>query len=156
MEENKPLEEPRTEVENAAEEPVVTEENDAVCQEAQDEVKKESESEKDEIDYSLVMEEDLRELKALFPELSSCDSITSLPNPLRYATLRDLGLTAKEAYLATRGTRIDTRSHLFGAAPRAAGSPRSAISEGELKSARELFDGISDEEIRRLYRRVTT
>ena len=53
------------------------------------------------IDYAAIAEEDLRILKEEFPELYGASDITELDDPLRYAALRDLGLSPREAYLAT-------------------------------------------------------
>ena len=95
---------------------------------------------------SEIIMEDLEELIAEFPELS---------DPIRYGKLRDLGLSPKEAYLATSGRKrmIDTRAHLSGAMPKPLNTP-SNISTYAVRCVRELFDGISDEEIISLYRRV--
>ena len=109
------------------------------------------------INYEELMESDLAELKQEFAELKDVGSITELKNPLRYAALRDMGLTPTEAYLATAGKRrsTDTRGHLVGSIPRAAGGPPSSMSKRELDSARELFSGLTDSQIQQLYRRVT-
>jgi hypothetical protein len=96
-------------------------------------------------------------LRLEFPELSEIEDITELDDPLRYAALRDLGLSPREAYLATakRERSYDTRTHLRSAVPKFAGLPRGAMPEGELLRARELFEGLSDSEIRKLYKKVT-
>lgn len=109
------------------------------------------------VDYSLVEREDIKSLKSEFPELSDITYITDLENPLRYAALRDLGLSPSEAYLATQGKRRirDNRSHLV-ASPTIASASKSAISEREMEAARDIFPGISDAEIRKLYRKVTS
>ena len=108
-------------------------------------------------DYERIMEEDLAELKREFPEIRRINSLTELKNPLRYAALRDLGLTPEEAYLASRGKVPvpDNRAHLSHSAPRAAGAPSGGMTRSELEGARELFFGMSDSEIQSLYRRVT-
>lgn len=108
-------------------------------------------------DYGAVERADLIELKREFPELSSLGRIIDLSNPLRYAQLRDLGLSAKEAYLASSGTRhrASGKGHLTGAVPGGAKVADSAMSPSELKGARELFGNLTDEELQRLYRRVT-
>lgn len=108
-------------------------------------------------DYAEIIESDLRALRAAYPELGGIKSITELENPLRYAQLRDLGLTPKEAYLATSGSRrrTDNRAHLFSAVPRSAGSPTSNMTHVELAGARELFPGLGDAELHGLYKRVT-
>lgn len=73
----------------------------------------------------------------------------------RYRELRALGLNSEEAYRATARQRAtDNRAHLSGAVGNAAAPRRGGISEQELRSARELLGGISDAEIRRLYKRV--
>ncbi len=111
----------------------------------------------EQIDYQKMMEDDLAALRAEFPELMTISHIAELDNPMRYAELRDLGLSAKEAYLATsrpKPTR-DNRAHLSSAAPKAAGVPGLGMSRGELERARELFSGMNDQEIQALYRKVS-
>lgn len=107
------------------------------------------------IDYDEIIRNDLRELRSRFPELSGIEDITDLENPIRYAELRDLGLSPREAYLATseRRHRTDTRRHLSSAVPKRAAMP-SGLSQSELSEARELFSGLSDAELNRLARRV--
>ena len=111
----------------------------------------------DAIDYAELEKNDLAELSAIFPALRTKTSIAELDNPLRYAALRDLGLSPKEAYLATTEPiqREDNRSHLTSSVPHGAGSGSSAMSPRELDAARELFSGLSDREIRKLYNKVT-
>lgn len=108
-----------------------------------------------EVDYERLMAEDLDTLKRSFPELRGIDSITGLNNPLRYAQLRDLGLSAAEAYLATsspsRGR--DTRAHLSSSVPKRAHAP-SGMSHSELVAARALFSDLTDAQIQSLYNRV--
>lgn len=109
------------------------------------------------VDYSIIAREDILSLKSEFPELSAISDITGLDDPLRYAALRDLGLSPAEAYLATQGKRRarDNRSHLV-ASPTIASASKGAISEREMEAARDIFPGISDSEIRKLYRKVTS
>ena len=110
-----------------------------------------------EIDYEALIAEDLTALRSEFPELAGIEDITELDNPIRYAALRDMGLTAEEAYLATRKrVKRDNRSHLTTAYGRSGSAPRGGMSQRELSEARELFSGLSDSEIQRLYRKVTT
>lgn len=110
-----------------------------------------------EIDYAALAKEDMRELIAAFPHLEGKKSIAELDNPLRYAALRDLGLTPREAFLATSAPVIkyDNRSHLSGAVPRRAGSASDMLGAGELMAARELFADLSDREIQKLYKKVS-
>ena len=102
------------------------------------------------------MRSDVAELSAEFSELRGLTDITELENPLRYATLRDLGLTAAEAYLATTKNRrkTDNRSHLFGM-PMVSSSQTGSMPDRELEAAREIFTDMSDSEIRNLYKKVT-
>ena len=109
-----------------------------------------------ETDYAALVAEDIRTLKSIFPELRRMTRITELKDPLRYAALRDLGLTPKEAYLATEGAsrRSDNRSHLVGALPKGVSAPAGSISRSELENARMLFGDLSDRQIERLYKKV--
>ena len=105
-------------------------------------------------DYAALAVRDLAELAEIFPEVRSKRSITELSNPLRYAALRDLGLTPKEAYLATEERRIaDNRAHLTSRVPSSARAG-AALSGRELDMARELFSGLTEREIQRLYKKV--
>ena len=111
----------------------------------------------DETDYESVMRADLAELKNEFPELKGIDSVASLNNPLRYAALRDLGLSPREAYLASsyRPKAADNRSHLKQTASSGASERRTGMTRSELLYARELFSGLSDSEIYSLYKKVS-
>ena len=107
-------------------------------------------------DYGALAERDLNELKREFPELRSLEHVSGLDNPLRYAALRDLGLTPREAYLATaKRPRPDSRAHLSAAMPRGAGSPGGGMTSRQLAEARELFSDLGESEIRSLYKKVT-
>ena len=100
---------------------------------------------------------DIDELKASFAELGSMQSIDELADPIRFGALRDLGLTAKEAYLASGGKKrtYDNRTHLFASVPASARSAACGISRQELDAAKNIFEGMSESEIQRLYRKVT-
>ena len=109
-----------------------------------------------ETDYETLMASDVETLKAEFPELKGIKDITDLHNPLRYAALRDLGLSPEEAYMATAKRKTqDTRSHLTSAHGRSAATAIGMMSQHELATARELFPEMSDSEIQRLYKKVT-
>ena len=110
----------------------------------------------EEIDYEALIASDVQALKSEFPELRGIKDVTDLDNPLRYAALRDLGLTPAEAYLATAKRRAqDNRAHLRSAHGRNATLSRGMMSQHELAAARDLFPGLSDSEIQRLYKRVS-
>lgn len=107
-------------------------------------------------DYEAIISNDISELSSEFPELRNLKDITELHNPLRYAALRDLGLTAREAYLATakRNTQ-DTRAHLSCAHGRSAAASVGMMTQQELSAARELFPGLNDSQLQKLYKKVT-
>ena len=107
--------------------------------------------------YEEIARRDVSELHEIFPELFMLTSITQLENPMRYAALRDLGLSPKEAYLATTTRphiRYDGKSHMRGSVPIGAFGQSASMSAGELAGARELFGDLSDSEIQKLYKRV--
>lgn len=106
---------------------------------------------------ALTLDSDLEILKAEFPELSGLTGITGLKNPTRYGALRDLGLSPAEAYLATnqRAPLPDNRAHLTSGVPISARPPASAMTKGQMSQAREIFEGMSDTEIQKLYLKVT-
>lgn len=109
-----------------------------------------------EIDYEALIASDVASLKAEFPELAGIKNVTDLNNPLRYAALRDLGLTPAEAYMATaKRSARDTRSHLMSARGRSMAQDAGMMSQLELATARDLFPGRSDSELQRLYKKVT-
>ena len=116
----------------------------------------EKEAVREESDYENLLASDMRELSAEFSAESEI-KITDLKNPIRYGALRDLGLTPKEAYLASGGKkeRSDNRAHLSSSVPRAMTAAFSEIPRGDLEAARELFGDMSDSEIRNLYKKVT-
>lgn len=119
-------------------------------------VRENEEPEEEAVDYEALIASDLETLREEFPELRGIKDITDLANPLRYAALRDLGLTAEEAYLATTKRRAqDTRAHLRSAHGRNAATSLGMMSQNELSAARDLFPGLSDSEIQRLYKKVT-
>ena len=116
----------------------------------------EGSSQEEAIDYEALIAQDVKTLRSEFPELRGIRDITDLNNPLRYAALRDLGLTPEEAYLATakRHTQ-DTRGHLRSAHGRSAALSAGMMSQQELMAARDLFPNMSDSELQRLYKKVT-
>ena len=105
--------------------------------------------------YERLAKDDLDAIRREFFEAKEIKSLKELDNPIRFAELRELGLTPREAYLATKKPRaIDNRRHLSGTAPRPATSPRASMTASELSHARELFSGMTDGEIQSLYKRV--
>lgn len=119
----------------------------------------EDDSEVTPVSYEALEEEDLRTLKGDFPELADTVSLSALSDPVRYGELRELGLSPREAYLATEGRRTvrqrDTRSHLGSSVGRTASPAGGRLGAAELYAARDLFPSLSDGEIEALFRRVT-
>lgn len=148
-----------TETEEEVETNSNTDFEDSVIKESENEneISEAEENNEKNADYESIARNDLEILKEEFSELSDAKSILELENPLRYAALRDLGLSPSEAYRATasRRPRQDNRFHLESSVPRAATMPLGTMSEAELRAAREIFSDISDSEIRNLYKRVT-
>lgn len=113
-------------------------------------------SETESADYAELLRSDMNELTKEF-SANETIKITDLKNPIRYGALRDLGLSPKEAYLASGGRkeRVDNRAHLSSSVPRKMAASFSEIPKAELDTAREIFTDMSDSEIKNLYRKVT-
>ena len=109
-----------------------------------------------EIDYAKRVEEDLDEIRRQFPALYGITDISDLKNPLRFGALRDLGLTVKEAFLASGGARsvYDNRAHLTASVPKRASSGIE-MTRKEYEVVKDLFSSLSDSEIKKLYQRAT-
>ena len=109
-------------------------------------------------DYAALAAADAQELRRLFVECRDLTHIGELEDPIRYAQLRDMGLSVEEAYLATTRRRAgsvpDNRRHLSASVPKGA-AKAGVMSVGERRAARELFADLADKEIDELYRRVT-
>lgn len=113
------------------------------------------------VDYAALAARDLGEIKRLAPALTGLSHLAELPNALRYAALRDAGLSVEEAlhaachaYLAPRAA--DNRAHLRSAVPIGAAGTPSRMTAAEMREARELFGDLTEGEIERLYARCQT
>lgn len=134
--------------------PAQEEENESISSIPTEEAHETSES--DATDYGELLKSDMREISGEFSPGKELD-VSDLKNPIRYGALRDLGLTPKEAYLASGGKKesIDNRAHLSSSVPKKFSSQFSEMPRGELDAARELFGDLSDTQIRALYKKVT-
>ena len=106
-------------------------------------------------DYERRAREDLEEIHRLFPLSRSITHISGLENAERFAYLRDLGLTVREAITLTNASLTAERGysgHMTSSVPRR--SSASEIDRHELESARDIFPSLPDGEILRLWRRV--
>ena len=110
----------------------------------------------EEKDYARMAEEDLAEIKRLDPSYLSLTHLSQLPFARRFASLRDLGLSVKEALAASnpRFPRENGKSHLRPSVDKGAASARGTLSGEEMRHAKELFSDLNDAEIQKLYRRV--
>lgn len=113
------------------------------------------------VDYAALAARDLGEIKRLAPALAGLSHLAELPTALRYAALRDAGLSVEEAlhaachaYLAPRAA--DNRAHLRSAVPIGAAGTPSRMTAAEMREARELFGDLTEGEIERLYARCQT
>ena len=100
-------------------------------------------------DYS----SDLELLKSSFPALAEIESIGELESPHEYARFRSLGLTPKEALLAT-GQSLKPPPQRRPTSPIATRGRSERIPDYYLRMAREIFHGLSDREIQVLYKKV--
>ena len=111
------------------------------------------------IDYAALMEEDLLALRREIPSLSGLGSVLELDDPTRYAALRELGLSPREAYYATARRAdppppsYDNRSHLRPSVGKVA-QGGATMTASELHAARALFGDLSDAALHSLYRRA--
>lgn len=108
---------------------------------------------------------DLSELKKSFPHLADVKDLEKIDNFLEFASLRDKGLTPKQAYLAANPdeafkraegynkakARNDSKAHLRSAVPVGAKDNSIRMSKAQLAEWREIFPALSDKEIAKLY-----
>jgi hypothetical protein len=111
---------------------------------------------------------DMNELHSLFPETKDITKLEDVPNCRRYAELRDMGLSVKEAYSAANpeGRREAvansvkqqminaSKSHLKSNVPVASKDTGVKISRAEMNQMREMFPDKSDKELIALYKKT--
>lgn len=111
---------------------------------------------------------DINELHSMFPETKDIAKLEDIPNCLRYAQLRDMGLTVKEAYSAAnpdgrreavanavkQQTINASKSHLKSNVPIASKDASVKISRAEMNQMREMFPEKSDKELIALYKKT--
>ena len=115
-----------------------------------------------------MIDTDMNELHSLFPETKTVTKFEELPNARRYAELRDMGLSPKEAYSAAnpearreavaasvKQQAINaSKSHLKSNVPIASKDTSVKISRGEMEMYRDMFPEKSDKEIIALYKKT--
>lgn len=111
---------------------------------------------------------DLAELKASYGQLESCKDIRDIPNFDQWYKLRDMGLTAKQAFAAANPDGIreaaanaskqsaiqNTKAHLQSSVPKASAQEGIRMSRAELEQWKAMFPKLSNKEIISLYRRT--
>ncbi len=111
---------------------------------------------------------DLKELHAEYPETRQYKHIKELPPEVLkiFGAQRDAGFSVKQAYAAANPDGIrknvatsvkkqaqhDTKAHLRSSVPKPSKSDGVSMSKAELVSWREMFPGMSDAEIKKIYK----
>ena len=108
-------------------------------------------------DYEALAAQDLCEIKHLCSDFADVSHLCELPFAKRFAELRDLGLSVREALAASMPERglSGAKDHLRTSVPRGTSLTEGNLSGEELRAAKDLFYGLSEKEINALYRRVT-
>lgn len=112
-----------------------------------------------------ILAADLAAIKAEFKGAEKFNSVAEFPNIKKFGEMRDLGLSAVEAFRVAQPDIVaesfaphavaDSKSHLKSAVPKGARDTSITIPSGELDEYRELFPGKSDAELNALYKRAT-
>lgn len=108
---------------------------------------------------------DLAAVHAAYPEAKKYTDVDQFPNASRFKLLMDGGATAEEAFRATHPEEVaahvatavkqgarDSKEHLRSNVPRGAKDTSVQMTREELADYREMFPGLTDKEIVKLYR----
>ncbi len=110
------------------------------------------------VDLAALAAADLSEIKRLSPVYAEAESLCELPFAHRFAELRELGLSVREA-LAAAAPRLSPengKAHLRPSVGVGRTRPAGTMSAEELAEARALFRDLDERAIHALYRKVTT
>lgn len=118
--------------------------------------------------FEQIAAQDLAELHAAYPETKKYKHLRDMPLEVKqiFGRARDAGLSAKQAYAAANPDGIrtdvatavkkqsssDSKSHLKSAVPVNTKGDSVQMSKSELSEWREMFPGMSDSEIKKLYK----
>ena len=121
-------------------------------------------------EYEKVFRADLAELHSAYPDTKQYDDLRKLPPDVlkKFASFRDRGLSAKEAYAAANPDGIrtsiaasvkrqamhDSKGHLKSTVPKSSRDDSVTMTKKELAEWKGLFPGKSDAEIRALYKKT--
>ena len=110
--------------------------------------------------------EDLAAIKAIYPETANLNHISELKNVKRFAELRNMGLSATEAYSASHSKEVregvarsvktqqkSGKEHLHSVVPKTTRGGAS-ISRSDMDELRDLFPNKTDKEIIELYKKT--
>ena len=114
------------------------------------------------------MKEDLAEIHAAYPETRNLDSVTKFTNFREFGKFRDLGLSPKQAYIASHPDAVmasvatstkrqslnETKNHLKPAVSKSSKDRSLTLTRREMAEYRELFPDLNDREIAALYRQA--
>ena len=116
-------------------------------------------------EYAAMEAADLAELQKRYPDIR-LNSLRDLKNLGRYGELRDMGLSAAEAFMATNAEMLEKRAEETGAARAASkahmttvskksgGTNEPQMTDEELAIARDFFPDMSDEQIQKVYKKA--
>ena len=116
-------------------------------------------------DFERMANEDLSEIKRLFPSFSELSHVRELDRAERFGEMREAGFSVEEALLATNYERIfetivkkarsiNGKSHLVSRVPTSSGGDARGMTSEEMRNAKEMFSGLSEREIQSLYKRA--
>ena len=116
-------------------------------------------------DFEKMANEDLAEIKRLFPSFSDVSHLRELDRASRFGEMREAGFSVEEALMATnyerifetiikKARQINGKSHLMSVAPAASGNDSGGMTVEEMREAKEIFGDLSDREIQALYKRA--
>ena len=163
-------------MDNKTENPILTEqnraedtaiENEEVPTQSQDDeaIDADTESTQSDTDFARMAEEDLAEIKRLFPSLSGISHLGEIERASRFGEMREAGFSVEEAFMATNYEKVfeaivkrarisNGKSHLTSAVPAQSGASDSSMTSEEMRAAKEMFSSLSEKEIHSLYKRA--
>ena len=103
---------------------------------------------------SLKVKADIDAINSRFPD-AKISSLEDIKNSSQYVALRDKGVSPEEAYAQAIQPKEDGKKHMTATASKTTPSRGAQMTAFEKKAARDLFPGMSDAEIQKLYKRVS-